>query len=134
MPVIIVGNNGGGSADGHTHANMSSLNKLQAPSPGVLLVDGKAVQEAAIELSYEHILTALDLTQKYVELPHDCDEARAITVQLESVPQSYGKSWVLDERDWPVKDRLSWAALPGSNIAKLARNGDRLTVTYYKKQ
>lgn len=134
MGVIIVNPGGGGGgpgADGHTHPNLPSLNKLKVTGPGELLVDGVAVGEKAVEVGYEVVLAPRHIADKALELPEDCDVSRALTLVLESLPQRMGDDWQVVEKTAPEKDRIVW---DGLGMERMARAGDKVSINYYKKK
>lgn len=134
MGVIIVnpgGGGGGAGSDGHTHPNLPSLNKLTVTGPGKLLVDGVSVGEAAVEVGYEVVLATQHIADKGLELPEDCDVARALTLVLESLPQRVGDDWQVIEKTAPEKDRIVWAGL---GMERLVKVGDKVSINYYKKK
>ena len=135
MGVILVapgwggGGSGGGSSD-HSHGNLASLNALRVNGEE-LLVNGAPVGEKAVEVAFEAVLTAANITNKYLELPEDCDVSRALTMVLESLPQRMGEDWTVVEYVDPVKDRISWAGL---GMERVVQAGDKVSVNYYRKR
>ena len=132
MGVILIppgGGGGGGGASDHSHANLASLNALRT-NGDELYVNGKAVGERAVEMLHDVTLTALDISNKYIELPEDCDAGRALSVSLQGLTQRRVGDWDVDERDAPSKDRVMWAAL---GMERVAQAGDEVTITYYRK-
>ena len=131
MAVILVNWGGaGGSGDGHTHSNLSLLNSLKTDGKGNLLLNDVPAGEKAVETLYEVTLTEQHISDKFLELPEDCDTDRVLTLILESLPQRMGDDWEVVEKTSPEKDRISWASL---GMEKIAQAGDRVSVTYYRK-
>lgn len=129
------GSSGGGSGSGesgHSHENLNLLNSLKVDSSGRLTFNGVVIGEKAIEKSYLVTLTTQHIADKFIELPEDCDTSRAITMSLEGVNQVAGDDWEIVERAWPEKDLLSWSGL-SLDRDRLARAGDRVSITYYAR-
>ena len=121
---------GGASADGHSHNNLATLNKLST-SNGKLCFNGKVVGEEAIEVAYNLTLTATQVTQKYIALPDDCNISRAITLSLNGVSFPQGDFWEVKENvNSTTTDLISWDGLSLENIAQA---GDSIFISYYKK-
>ena len=136
MPLIIVpaatfyGGSSSGSGD-HTHSNATTLNKLSSDAKGNLLFNGKIVGEKSIETAYSLTLTAVQIAQKNIELPDDCDTSKAITLSLNGLEFSRGDFWeVIENVDATTTDIITWDGLSLENIA---RTGDKVLITYYKK-
>lgn len=120
----------GASHEGHSHMNFATLNKLSTDTNGHLSFNGHIIGEAAIETSCNFILDAHITSLGYIELPHDCDLTRAISVSLNgiSLPRYY--SWEVIEKTYPEADLIAW---DGLELQSLAQIGDILLVSYYKK-
>ena len=134
MPLIIVPAatfSGGSSSGDHTHSNATTLNKLSSDAKGNLLFGGKIVGEKSIETAYSLTLTASQIAQKNIELPDDCDTSKAITLSLNGLEFSRGDFWeVIENVDATTTDIITWDGLSLENIA---RTGDTILITYYKK-
>lgn len=79
------------------------------------------------EVMLSTVLTAQNISQKYIELPEDCDVTQAITVALQGVLMT---GWTVISRTPPDKDLISW---DGLELEQLVRVGDTVSVTYYKQ-
>lgn len=82
------------------------------------------------ETSLSLVLTAQHIAQKCIELPGDCDIARAVTFALQGVLLQDGLDWKVIERDAPEKDLISW---DGLGLERLVRAGDKAFITYYRR-
>lgn len=89
-----------------------------------------SASDKVIEVNYNTTLTQENITNRYLELPEDCEVSRAITVTLENLPQIRNEDWVVIENVNPEKDRISWA---GFDMERYVEVGDIVSVTYYKK-
>lgn len=121
---------GGNVSEGHSHRNLATLNKLSTDTNGHLSFNGHLIGEAAIETSCNFVLDALSISRKYIELPHDCDVNRAISVSLNGFSLPRGYSWVVIEQNYPEHDLIAWEGLELQSFAQI---GDILLVSYYKK-
>ena len=83
-----------------------------------------------VEFPCDVVLTSQNISNKYIELPTDCDTSRVITVSLQGVTLQQGVDWDITERAWPDKDLITWSGL---RLEDIARAGDSITITYYKK-
>ena len=117
-------------AEGHIHPNITSLNKLSVIGPGQIVVDGKLVQEVAIENGFNVLITEEHILSKQIELPHDCESGRPITLTLQGLSQVQNIDWVVIENTDPIKDLISW---DGHNMENVIMVGDVVIVSYYKK-
>ena len=137
MPLTIVpyqsfyssGGGGSGSTD-HSHNNLAVLNSLKTDNKGNLIFNNNIIGEKAIEISHDLTLSQTHISNKYIELPEDCDIQRAITFTLEGVSQIRGSDWEVDEKDYPEKDRITWKDF---SLEHLVQAGDKANITYYKK-
>lgn len=118
------------STGNHSHSNLSILNKLTIDAQGNLSFAGKTIAENAVEVSYSTTLSTQNINTHSLELPHDCDTSRAITLTLQGLAFVQGKDWQLIENNTPVLDVISWENLALQN---LVRQGDSVSITYYKK-
>lgn len=126
----IGGGSSGASADGHTHSNLSILNKLSIDKNGVLSFNNSTVGEKALEVAYNLILSEQLIRQKYIELPNDCDISRIITLTLQGISMQQGTFWEVIEKSSPEKDLIAWQGL---ELEKIAQVGDSISISYYKK-
>ena len=134
MGVILVppGSSGNsGSGNSHTHDNMAVLNALAMDSNNRLRLNGNLVGEEAVEVAFNTTLTAQNIAAKYLELPSDCDSSRALSLILENLPLTMGSDWNIVTKDWPEKDRITWAGL---GMERLAQFGDNVSINYYVKR
>ena len=83
------------------------------------------------ETSLSLVLTRQNIVQRHIELPEDCDVARAVTFAVQGVLMHKGTDWTLIERNTPEKDLISW---DGFNLEKIIQVGDKVSVTYYRKE
>lgn len=118
------------SVANHSHSNLSILNKLTIDAQGNLSFAGKTIAENSVETSYCTTLSAQNISTHSLELPHDCDTSRAITLTLQGLSFVQGKDWQLIEHTAPVLDVISWENLA---LQALVRQGDSVSITYYKK-
>ena len=139
MPLIIVpadtlpnsSSGGGSSSDGHSHSNITTLNKLYTDNNGNLCFNGKIVGENAIETACNFTLTEAQVSQKFIALPHDCDTSRVITLSLNGVAFARGDCWEVDENvNYTNNDFIAWNGL---GLEHFAQVGDLVLITYYKK-
>ena len=137
MPIMIIpastfyGSSGGASADGHTHTNSATLNKLSTNSNGDLCFNGKIVGEKAVETAYNVILNTQDISRKYIALPHDCDTSHIITLSLNGVSFAQGDFWEVSENvNSTSNDLITWEGL---GLDSLVQAGDTVLISYYKK-
>ena len=137
MPVMIIpastfyGSSGGASADGHTHSNTATLNKLSTNSSGKLCFNGQVVGEKAIETACNITLTASQVQQKFIALPDDCDTSRVITLSLNGVAFPKGDAWEVSENvNSSTTDLITWQGL---GLDGLVQVGDTVLISYYKK-
>ena len=135
MALIIVtqqemSSGGGGSGDGHSHNNLSVLNKLSTDKNSALLFNGSQVGEKALEVAYNLVLTGQQVKQKFIELPYDCDTSRIITLAFQGISMQQDTFWEVIEKDSPEKDLISWGGLELENIAQA---GDSISISYYRK-
>lgn len=135
MPVMIIPvstfSGGGASADGHSHTNMATLNKLSTDNDGNLRFNGKIVGEKSIETAYNTTLNAQDISRKYIALPHDCDTSRIITLSLNGVAFNNGDFWEVKENvNSSTNDLIAWEGL---GLDGLVQTGDNVLISYYKK-
>lgn len=122
---------GGASVDGHTHSNTATLNKLSTNANGKLCFNGQVVGEKAIETALNSTLTAIQVQQKYIALPEDCDTSRVITLSLNGVAFPRGDAWEVSENvNSSTTDLITWEGLGLENIAQV---GDTVLISYYKK-
>ena len=124
------GGGGGGSGDGHTHNNLSVLNKLATDKNSALLFNGSQVGEKALEVAYNLVLTAQQVKQKFIELPYDCDTSRIITLAFQGISMQQGTFWEVIEKDSPEKDLIAW---DGLELETIAQAGDSISISYYRK-
>ena len=113
----------------HIHSNMDVLWKLQTYNDK-LYINGYPVDEKAVEVSINVILTQDMIHECAFDLPEDCDPDRPVTLTIASVPQLFNSDWILIEHDWPERDQISWNNKSLQNVLVV---GDTCTVTYYKK-
>lgn len=135
MPVMIIPvstfSGGGASADGHTHSNTATLNKLSTNSSGKLCFNGQVVGEKAIETDCNIMLTANQVQQKFIALPDDCDTSRVITLSLNGVAFPRGDAWEVKENvNSSTNDLITWEGL---GLDGLVQTGDNVLISYYKK-
>ena len=93
-------------------------------------VNDIAARSSSVETSFTVQLTGEIISQKFVELPEDCDTSRVITLVLQGVFIEQAGFWEVVENTYPQKDLISWNGL---NLADLARVGDKITISYYRK-
>ena len=82
------------------------------------------------ETIYKVILTPEHISQKYIELPEDCDTVKFTGVYIQGLITEPDVDWVLIEKTDPDKDRIAWNGLELENTAQA---GDKILVSYYKK-
>ena len=135
MPIIIIPRDsfygaGSASAEGHTHNNLNTLNKLSTDNNGNLCFNGNLAGEKAIETSLYVTLTDALVKQKFIALPHDCDSSRAITLSLNGVAFSQGDFWEVRENvNSSNNDIIAWEGLGLDGFVKA---GDCIAISYYK--
>ena len=110
---------------------MAVLNALALDSNNNLRLNGNLVGEEAIEVTLNMTLTGHDIAARYIELPSDCDSSRALSLILENLPLTMGSDWNIVTKDWPEKDRITWAGL---GMERLAQVGDNVSINYYVKR
>ena len=118
------------SADGHSHSNSATLNKLSTDSSGNLCFNGKIVGEKAIETACNITLNNSHISQKFISLPDDCDTSRAITLSLNGVSFAQGDFWEVRENVTSLTDIIAWNGL---GLEQLAQTGYKVIISYYKK-
>ena len=122
---------GAASGEGHTHNNLTTLNKLSTDNYGNLRFDGNLAGEKAIESSLNVTLTDSLVKQKFISLPHDCDTSRVITLSLNGVAFSQEDFWRIRESSNSSEiDFIDWEGLGLENFAMA---GDKMLITYYRK-
>lgn len=136
MPVILFPadtyyDSGGASADGHSHTNTDTLNKLSTNSNGKLCFNGQVVGEKAIETALYTVLTPSLVQQKFIPLPDDCDTSRIITLTLNGVSMPQKDFWEVRENvNSSNADLISWVGLGLDGFVQV---GDTVFISYYKK-
>ena len=121
---------GGETAEGHSHTNFNTLNKLSTDTLGNLCFNGKIVGEKAVETACYFTLTDELVRQKFITLPHDCDTSRVITLSLNGVAMPQGDFWEVRENvNSSTADLIVWNGLGLDNII---RAGDKIFISYYK--
>ena len=120
----------GAAADGHSHSNLATLNKLSTNANGNLTFNGKVVGEAPIESVFSVTLNQQHLSQKFIELPNDCDASQAITLSLNGIALAKGDFWEVSDQNYPQPDLIAWNGL---ELQHLAQSGDTIIVSFYKK-
>ncbi len=138
MPLMIVpasvyynyGGGSGASADGHSHTNSATLNKLSTDANGNLCFNGKIVGEKAIETAINITLTDTQVQQKFIALPDDCDTSRIITLALNGVSFPINDFWEVRENVIDNNDFIAWNGL---GLEAIAQAGDSVLISYYKK-
>ncbi len=83
------------------------------------------------ETIYKVILTAEHISQKYIELPEDCDTSKFTALYIQGLITEPGVDWELVEKTDPEKDTIAWNGLELENTAQV---GDKILVSYYKKR
>lgn len=86
--------------------------------------------QQSTETIYKVILTAEHISQKYIELPEDCDTSKFTGLYIQGLITEPGVDWVLVEKTDPEKDRIAWNGL---ELEQTAQVGDKVLVSYYKK-
>ena len=136
MPVIIIPAvrfyeaGTGGDAEGHSHTNFNTLNKLSTDTEGNLCFNGKIVGEKAVETACNITLTDAQIRQKFIALPHDCDTSRVITLSLNGVAMPQGDFWEVRENvNSSTSDLIVWNGLA---LDTIIRAGDKIFISYYK--
>ncbi len=119
---------GGGGASGLT--NTATLSKFSTDANGNLLFNGKIVGEKSVEVSFNFILSAQNILQKFIALPNDCDTSRNIVFYLSGLALAQDEFWEVIEKDYPEQDLISWNGL---QLETLIQVGDSACITYYKK-
>ena len=121
----------GGSSNGggEIFSNSATLKKLSTDASGNLTFNGKAVGTSSIETAYNLTITNQQITQKFIELPEDCDTSRIITLSLNGLALERGEFWEVIEKDAPEKDLIAWNGLELENYAQV---GDKILISYYK--
>ena len=114
----------------HSHSNLGVLNKLTLDAQGNLSFAGKTIAENSVETSYCVTLSAQNISTHSLELPHDCDTSKAITLTLQGLSFVQGRDWRLIEHTAPVLDVISWENLA---LQAIVQQGDSVSITYYKK-
>ena len=114
----------------HYHDNMRILEALSVNELNELCLNGVPVYEQqSIETNYQHIITNTDLTNKYIELPNDCDINKAIVVTINSVTLNNNIDYRILAFTYPELDRIDWKELRLESLISL---DDVINVTYYK--
>lgn len=124
------GGGGSGSAEGHSHLNSATLNKLSTDSNGNLCFNGKVVGVIPIEKYYSITLNQNHIQQKFFPLPDDCDASQAITLSLNGISLPRGVFWEVNEQKTPEPDLIAWNGL---ELQSLAQSGDTIIVSFYLK-
>lgn len=121
---------GGGGTGSSGLTNTATLSKLATDANGNLLFNGKIIGEKSIEVSYNFILSAQNISQKFIALPNDCDTSRNIVFYLSGLALAQGEFWEVIEKNYPEQDLISWNGL---QLEQLVQSGDSACITYYKK-
>jgi len=128
----VIGESSSGE-QGQTFENADTLNKLSETEDGKLVFDGKVIGECdcnnAKTAEVTHYVT-LNRNQKTIELPGDCDTSQAIVLSLNGVILDENVFWEIIEKNYPEPDLISWKGL---ELEKLAQEGDKILITYYRK-
>lgn len=107
--------------------NLDVLKKISVNDNDELVFDGRVVGEKATEVNYNISLVA---HQEFIELPYDCDTSRAITLTIQGITTQKDVDWRLVEREYPEKDLITWGGL---GLQEIVQTGDKIFITYYKK-
>lgn len=118
------------SSEVQTFSNYSTLAKLATDNSGNLTFNGKSVASSASEIAYNSVLSAQNITEASIALPHDCDTSQSITLSLQGLAFFQGSDWKLIEHSYPELDVISWKGL---GLQSVAQSGDNILITYYKK-
>ena len=118
------------SGSGHSHSNLATLSKLSINTDGQICFDGKIIGEKAVEVAYSAMLSANNISQCSISLPHDCDTSRSITFALQGIAAFKDVDWQIRENNYPELDVISWQGL---GLESVAQEGDTVLITYYKK-
>ena len=121
------GASSGATADGHSHSNIATLNKLSTDNNGNLTFNGKTLYPAS---SVEVVFNTTTTNLKFIELPDDCDTSRAVTFSIEGISARLGSDWRIIEHESPENDVISW---DGLGLDGIVQPGDNVSITYYKK-
>ena len=78
--------------------------------------------EIPVEKSFSITLTASHISQKYINLPNNCDTTREITLTIQSFPTERDIDWELNE------NKISWS---GFELENIAQAGDKVFIKYY---
>ena len=108
--------------------NMETLNKISTDANGNLVFNGKTIPENYVEAVFNATLTAQHTSQKYIEMPENCDTSRAITVNIQGISVVKDSDFEIIERNNRVL--ISWNEL---GLESIARTGDKIQITYYKE-
>ena len=118
------------AGDNFSFSNSDTLSRLSSDSQGNLTFNGKTVGEKSTEVAYNVCLSALNISQCSIPLPNDCDTSRSITLALQGIFAQKDIDWDICENDFPQLDFISWK---GRGLEFIAREGDAVFITYYKK-
>ena len=86
--------------------------------------------ETAVEAILNVTVNQEILSQCSVQLPHDCDTARAVTLSLNGIALPRDTFWEVVEKSYPDYDLIAWTGLELQHLAQL---DDCLIISYYRR-
>lgn len=104
------------------------LTCLQQGSSDETLPSGN--YEAAVEAVLNVIINQDILARCAVQLPHDCDTARAVTLSLNGIALPQHSFWEVVDKSYPDYDLIAWNGLELQHLAQL---DDCLIISYYRR-
>lgn len=127
IPKSTYDSGGGGSSD---LPNAKTLAKFSVDNDGNLLFDGKIISTGSVEVPFNVTLSKQLISQKFIELPNDCDTSQIITLSIQGIQMQQGADWEVINQTWPNKDKIAWEGL---GLETLAQVGDKIQISYYRK-
>lgn len=89
-------------------------------------VASESVVEAVLNLTINQDI----LARCSVQLPHDCDTSRAVTLSLNGIALPQHSFWEVIDQTYPNPDLIAWSGLELQHLAQL---DDYLIISYYRR-
>jgi hypothetical protein len=86
--------------------------------------------ESAVESVLNVTVNQEILSQCSVQLPHDCDSSRAVTLSLNGIALPQHSFWEVIDQSYPNPDLIAWTGLELQHLAQL---DDYLIISYYRR-
>ena len=86
--------------------------------------------DSAVETVLNVTLNQHHLSQCAVQLPHECEPSRAVTLSLNGISLPQNSFWEVIHQSYPDYDLISWRGL---ELQLLAQLGDSFIISYYRR-